>query len=294
MAQGLRAATPRPVRPANAKPRRASDLARMGTVHALLMAGALGLVASAQAQTPMPPRGADTAPDTLRPLIGAWDLELVGASRRCTVTFGTEATAHGRQLRFPATCRRALPILSEVSDWSLTPNGRPRLNDATGKPVISFEQTGADKRLQGKGSDGKQYSLDPKGYPRTARRVPQTPSEAAALSAQRPTRVDPASAPALETVSGRYMLMRQQNREACRITLASGPAAPGGNAPASFDGICRDTGLTIFDPAGWRYAAGRLTLVARKGHGVELIFEDGQWRKDPAIGAPLMMRKLAQ
>lgn len=294
MGQSLTAATAPAMRPTTASPSRASALARLETLRALLMAGGLGLAGSAQAQAPVPPRGADTAPDTLRALIGAWDLELVGASRQCTVTFGTEVTSHGRQLRFPATCRRALPILSDVAAWSLTPNGRPRLNDASGKPVIAFEQAGADRRLKGEGSDGKQYSLDPKGYPRTARRVAQTPSEAAALSAQRPTRVDPASAPAPETVPGRYMLMRQQNREACRIILAPGPAAPGGSTPASFDGICRDTGLTIFDPSGWRYASGRLTLIARKGHGVDLIFEDGQWRKDPAVGAPLMMRRLAQ
>ena len=55
-----------------------------------------------------------------------------------------------------------------------------------------------------------------------------------------------------------------------------------------------DTGLTIFDPVGWRYAGGRLTLVARRGHGTDLVFENGQWRKDPAVGAPLLMRKLAQ
>ncbi|RDJ22635.1 hypothetical protein DWF00_02575 [Bosea caraganae] len=85
--------------------------------------------------------------------------------------------------------------------------------------------------------------------------------------------------------------MRQANREACRLTLSGTPDASG-RAPAAFDGRCDDTGLTIFDPVGWRYAVGRLALVARKGHSVELVFENGQWRKDPAVGAPLLMRKL--
>ena len=88
-------------------------------------------------------------------------------------------------------------------------------------------------------------------------------------------------------------MMRQQNREACRLSLQVGPATSSGNAPAAFEGSCGDTGLTIFDPVGWRYTAGRLALVARKGHSIELIFENGQWRKDPAVGAPLMLRKLA-
>jgi hypothetical protein len=85
--------------------------------------------------------------------------------------------------------------------------------------------------------------------------------------------------------------MRQQNREACRLVLS--PASAGGRQPAAFEGLCPDTGLTIFDPVGWRYADGRLTLVARRGHGTDLVFENGQWRKDPAVGAPLLMRKLA-
>ena len=84
--------------------------------------------------------------------------------------------------------------------------------------------------------------------------------------------------------------MRQQNREACRLVLNPGTGTGG---PAAFEGSCQDTGLAIFDPAGWRYAAGRLSLVARKGHTTELVFESGQWRKDPAVGAPLLMRKLA-
>jgi hypothetical protein len=86
--------------------------------------------------------------------------------------------------------------------------------------------------------------------------------------------------------------MRQQNREACRLVLSPGPASTSGQAPAAFEGACPDTGLTVFDPVGWRYAAGRLTLVARKGHSVELVPESGQWRKDPPLGASLMLRKL--
>jgi hypothetical protein len=107
--------------------------------------------------------------------------------------------------------------------------------------------------------------------------------------------VDPARAPAPGDLPGRYQMMRQQNREACRLVL-SPPAAgqnPAATAEAAFEGRCQDTGLTIFDPVGWRYAGGRLSLVARRGHSVDLVFENGQWRKDPAVGAPLLMRKLA-
>lgn len=258
---------------------------------ASLVLAALG--GSAAAQTPPAPRGSDKAPDSVRILLGAWDLELVGASRLCTVTFGSDEVSGGRQLRFPAICRRALPILDQIASWSVTPGGEPRLNDAAGKPVISFTHAGSEKLLRGQSSDGKTYGLDSKAYSRLARRAPASAAETSAQSAQRRTVVNPATMPAPETVPGRYSMMRQQNREACRVVLSPAAAASSGNAPAAFESNCGDTGLTIFDPVGWRYTAGRLALVARKGHSIELIFENGQWRKDPAVGAPLMLRKLA-
>jgi hypothetical protein len=262
------------------------------TAAASLLLAAYG--ASAAAQTQVLPRGGDAAPEPVRLLLGAWDLELTGASRMCTLTFAAEETAGGRQLRFPAICRRALPILGDVASWTVSPEGQPRLNDASGKAVITFGKPTGDRLLRGQGTDGKSYALDPKSYPRYASRAPSSAAAANAQAAQRRTPVDPATMPAPETVPGRYVMMRQQNREACRIELAPGPAAPAGQAPARFEGSCSDTGLMIFDPAGWRYAAGRLVLVARKGHSVEFVFENGQWRKDPPVGAPLMLRKAPQ
>lgn len=259
-----------------------------GLIHRLLpllilVAGVL----PAAAQTAPLPRGADNAPDAIRRWLGAWDLALADASRSCTVTLGAEAAGNRRQLRFPATCRRALPVLDAAASWTLNGSGQPQIMDAGGKELIGFQSGTPETGLDGKGSDGKAYKLASRDHPRVA---PRSPQNAAATTAQRITVVDPATAPTLDSVPGRYVLMRQQNREACRLVLS--PTAADGRQPAAFEGLCPDTGLTIFDPVGWRYAGGRLTLVARRGHGTDLVFENGQWRKDPAVGAPLMMRKL--
>lgn len=251
----------------------------------LLLASPVG------AQTQPLPRGADKAPEALKPFIGAWDVEKLGASRKCTLTFGTEAAGQGRQIRFPATCRRALPILENVVAWDVSPAGVPQLLDSAGKVVVSFEEK-ADPSRRGKGGDGSQYGLDPKGYVRAAARPAPSRAELAATAAARPTAVDPATAPAAASVPGRYAVMRQIGREICRIVLSTSPSTNAGASSASFDGLCPDTGLTIFSPVAWRYEAGRLELIARKGHKIELVFEGGQWRKDPAVGAPLMLRKL--
>lgn len=251
---------------------------------------ALLAVSPVGAQTPSLPRGADKAPEALKPFIGTWDLEKLGAARECTVTFGTEAAGQGRQVRFPATCRRALPILTGVVAWDVA-DGAPRLLDGHGKPVIVFSEK-ADPGRRGKGSDGADYGLDPSGYVRAQQRPAPSRAELAATAAARPTAVDPASAPAPGTVPGRYTVMRQAGRDICKLVLSTNPSANAGASVASFDGLCPDTGLTIFSPVAWRYEAGRLELIARKGHKIELVFEGGQWRKDPAVGAPLMLKKL--
>jgi hypothetical protein len=273
-------------------PARCRALVILALIVLALAGGALAPTTALRAQTAPPPRGADRAPDAIRPLLGAWDLELTGASRSCTVTLGAEEAPHGRVLRFPATCRRALPILGSVTGWSVPPDGSLRLHDAQGKAVIAFRDGTAERGFSGQGSDGKAYALVSRNHPRAARRPAASASELAATAAQRPTIVDPARAPAPESLPGRYAVMRQPNREACRIVLSTAPSGAQTQSPAAFEGSCQDTGLTIFDPAGWRYAAGRLALVARKGHSVELVFESGHWRKDPAVGAPLLLRKL--
>lgn len=250
----------------------------------LLGAGAL----PAAAQTAPLPRGADKAPEAIRRWLDAWELALADASRSCTVTLGVEPAGNRRQLRFPATCRRALPILDTATSWTLNGGGQPQFMDASGKEVIGFQSGTPEAGLDGKGGDGKAYKLSSGAHSRVSPQAAQNP---AATAAQRATVVDPATAPAPASLPGRYVLMRQQNREACRLVLS--PASADGRQPAAFEGLCPDTGLTIFDPVSWRYAGGRLTLVARRGHGIDLVFENGQWRKDPAVGAPLLMRKLA-
>jgi hypothetical protein len=257
---------------------------------AALAALALFVASPAGAQTAPLPRGAERAPEALKPFIGAWDIEKLGASRECTVTFGAEISGQGRQLRFPATCRRALPILTSVIAWDVA-DGSPRLLDGHGKAVIVFSEK-ADPGRRGTGSDGARYGLDPTSYVRAQQLPAPSRAELAATAAARPTAVDPASAPAPGTVPGRYTVMRQAGRDICKLVLSTNPSANAGASVASFDGLCPDTGLTIFSPVAWRYEAGRLELIARKGHKVELVFEGGQWRKDPAVGAPLMLKKL--
>ena len=56
---------------------------------------------------------------------------------------------------------------------------------------------------------------------------------------------------------------------------------------------CRDGGLEVFDPIRWRYADGRLTLTAKRGHSIDLVpGGDGRWRRDPEVGTTFVLRRV--
>jgi hypothetical protein len=108
------------------------------------------------------------------------------------------------------------------------------------------------------------------------------------------TPVDPNKAPPFASVPGVYVVDRYSEHEVCRVSLGAAMLDASGRYEARVLDGCHDTGLHIFDPVAWRYEAGRLTLQARKGHQVTLISErDGQWRRDPDVGAMLLLRKAA-
>ena len=107
-----------------------------------------------------------------------------------------------------------------------------------------------------------------------------------------PTPIDPAKAPPAAVLPGTYVVDRFLERQVCKVSLSPAMRDALGHHEARLLEGCHDLGLRIFDPVAWRYEAGRLTLQARRGHEVTLISErDGQWRRDPTIGATLLLRK---
>jgi hypothetical protein len=270
---------------------------RCGSVAALL-AAALNLAA-----TPLN-RVDDAA--------GIWEMSLDGSHRKCRITLGAEDAGPARPLRFPAGCRRALPILNATSGWGLE-NGLIRFLGKDGEPVLAFEPRDAEEEgLVARTSTGEVFLLAFQERPLRVQRAstsaasiqPEPDSEPPPQEAKRlmsplyarpvpaPTPVDPAKAPPFTVVPGIYVVDRYLEREVCKVSLGVAMLDASGRHEARLLDGCHDNGLQIFDPVAWRYEAGRLTLQARKGHQVTLISErDGQWRRDPDVGAMLMLRK---
>ena len=224
---------------------------------------------------------------------GQWDLALEGSYRKCRITLSGDGTGTGRILRFPATCRRALPVLNGLGGWSSTDRGTIRLLDAMGQPVLTFEgRKTEDAGLTATASTGEVYRLEPAERSRQDAPTPVAfPSPA--LGVPQRTAVDPATAPRPDMLPGAYAVDRYQERDLCRIGLLTTGADPSGRFPARLLEGCRDPGMAIFDPVAWRYEAGRLTVYARRGHAVTLVSErKDQWRRDPEVGATLILRKI--
>jgi hypothetical protein len=93
-------------------------------------------------------------------------------------------------------------------------------------------------------------------------------------------------------LAGRYSLQRQAGKDAsCFLILDDQNKARGGYKASLAPG-CRDEGIMIFDPVGWRLVDGRLVLTARRGHTTHLDLQpDGTWLKDPNEGKLLILKK---
>ncbi|GJD51137.1 hypothetical protein OPKNFCMD_3889 [Methylobacterium crusticola] len=213
---------------------------------------------------------------------GSWDLSLDGSFRRCGLTLAAEAGPVGQAVRFPAGCRRALPLVNGVLGWRYE-DGAIQFLDRDGRAVLDFAVPEASGTLSAEAPTGERYNLTLT----SARSAPETPTLTPAALTAPPTPREawagiPASAAA---VAGLYTLDRFVEKDVCRLVL-------GADSVQVQEG-CRDPGLAIFDPAAWHYETGRLTLTARRGHSVALIpVGDGRWRRDPEIGTAFVLRRV--
>jgi Protease inhibitor Inh len=246
-------------------------------IAALLLSASPSLAQTAARPAALPP--------AIGQLAGPWDLTSQAGARRCRITLMRNEGKGGRALGFGAPCRRAFPILASITAWSVGDDGLISLNNAEGKPVIGFSDDVLAGRLKAS-VDGQSYEFDSLGRPR--RWIPV----AAAPAAPR-VPFDPAKAPARESVPGTYAMLRYTGQEVCRIRLGTDPGAAEGRFLTSFPTRCRDKGLQVFDVVAWRYAGGRLHLIARRGHEMILLpTAANEWRKDPPGGAELMLKRV--
>jgi hypothetical protein len=237
-------------------------------------------------------------PEKLGEVPGTWDLSRDGTNRRCVMTLRLDSGEAGRKVNFPAGCRRALPVIAGVAGW-LFVDGAVRLVDRNVRPILDFAKRPDQRSLFARAESGEHYSLVPLDI------VAMRPAEASSgadaqvepapapkpSTLQAATPVPAALQPAAVAVSGPapgvYALDRFQERDTCRITI------DGAGGGVRIVPGCHDGGLEVFDPVRWRYANGRLTLTAKRGHSIDLVPNgDGRWRRDPEVGTTFVLRRV--
>jgi hypothetical protein len=231
-------------------------------------------------------------PDSLAGVPGTWDLTRDGGTRRCVLTLGAERIDAGRRLSFPAGCRKALPILSGIAGW-LFADGAVRLVDKDVRPILLFTRRPDERSLVARTDGGETYSLVPLQIaamqPPPAPASPAVPEASVAGRDPGPSRAEPLS-PGERPAPGTYALDRYREQDVCRLELMEGDP---GRAPVRIRDGCRDGGVTVFDPVAWRYASGRLTLTAKRGHSVDLVpAGEGRWRREPDVGTTFVLRRV--
>lgn len=247
--------------------------------------------------------GAAGAVDLTQALAGSWDLANPKSARTCRLTLGTDAAPGGRVVGAPPACRLAVPLLVQVSAWSVSADKTLSLVDSNGASVLDFKAAGQPGHFAATmGADS--VTLAPAAGPKDADR---TGSIATALSGKAPAAgarvaagATPAAAaaptdlPALrpEALIGLYGVAREKMKPICSIDLTNKPTRKAGTFAASLSGGCIDPGLKVFDPIAWRTEKGRLFLIARKGHEQGFVAgADGVFAKDPPSGAQLFLKK---
>lgn len=235
---------------------------------------------------------AETSPATHA--VGAWDLALDNGSKQCRMMLRADVAQTGYGVGMPIGCHMAFPFLVTVKAWQDVGDGKLRLEDGAGQPVVSFDPA-ADGALSGTGPDGAALVFKMAGphhamVLRTAAKV-----DAAKTATSEALKVSPKlPLPSVSEAAGHYSVLRKLGHDTgCMVTLDDKARGPGGTMKANLAPACRDQGIVIFDPVGWQFQAGQLVLTARKGHTTNLDLQpDGTWARETKEGVSLGLKRM--
>ena len=248
------------------------------------------------------PVRADPDPQTKA---GIWTLSVGANKRECRMVLRTEQSGAGMGLAMPPGCRKALPDLKSVQQWSMSDDHSVSFDDASGQPVLvlSSPQAGVLHGTDSAGNalvlskldpthptdDGPIVSLNPvtAGFEKAAAAKAGTPL------AEVPPAVARVAPVTVTGTAGNYAVLRGDRDTGCMVTLDPSVHGPKGTLKARLAPACRDQGIVIFDPLGWQLQANALVLTARKGHTVSLQLDsNGIWVKAPEDVKALALKRL--
>ncbi len=257
-----------------------------------------------------PPAAAPAQP-TRKPtdIAGTWVVSLDRSRATCRVMLRAEKSDKGNYfLGMPAACRHAMPAIEKVGRWTLPDDGHLTLDDPAGQHVLVFVSAGDGFSAQAAGGTYRMSRADAAGRSTPVSVLSADTGDAAADMFE-PVTPPPLRATVQPIVSkrevaavairpadlaGRYAVMREKHDTGCMLTLDDQAKGKAGGERAQLAPGCRDQGIVIFDPVGWRLVNGALVLTARAGHTTKLgKTDEGNWAKDTKDGSkPIGLKKL--
>ncbi|MGL5362731.1 MAG: AprI/Inh family metalloprotease inhibitor [Bosea sp. (in: a-proteobacteria)] len=273
----------------------------------------LGSTAIALSQSPAPTglRAMDHV--DVRTVSGSWDLE-AASGRKCRVQLNPKGTRADLVLGMPTACKATFPRLAGATSWGLSDGGEIVMMGTARNELMRFRRMGEGPMEAGSGDERFTLASVTGRYPSAEKTQAIKAATGAASPAAQPATVPgfapvrsasgqitnaarpipTVAAPPAERLPGTYAILRYAGREVCRLVLDPKPATKPGQMQARFAGACTEAGMATFDPVAWKFDKGRLALVARKGHEVQMVYDlDGMWRKDPPSGATLLLNRVA-
>ena len=245
---------------------------------------------------------------------GTWDLVFEKGNRRCRLFLRTEPRGQFFALAMTSVCRKAFPTLSAATLWSAGTGDHVELQTEGGQTLAAFAPDGGGSLAATMG-EGETYLLTPispaeqdrlraaasappaASTPRAANPAPaangvlvgRSPASNTAAAAEAAPDLPPTT---LSDVAGNYAVLRQDRDTGCMVSLEA--AAKTGTQRARLAPACRDQGIVVFEPAGWKLVGGtELVLTAKRGHSTALKRKNATtWANAPARGAPLVLKRL--
>jgi hypothetical protein len=195
----------------------------------LLLAVSAGL-GPAAAQAPPPS-------DTIKAMVGAWELSNADRDKTCTVNFKIAPAGANYAAELEKKCGDAFPATRGIVAWTIGRNDMLLLVDAAGKPVLELLEVEAGM-YEGLRPNEERYFLQN--------------AAVAAASRDRPA----------DDMFGEWSFVRTAGKPICAVTLAN-EAADADSFRVAVKPGC-DQFITRFGPVSWTMDRGQLVVRSAK------------------------------
>jgi hypothetical protein len=200
--------------------------------------------------------------EAAKALVGTWEISNADRDKTCTITFKADAGAGDTfKLDLDTACVPNLPMLKNVTLWTIGPGDTVQLLDARGRVLVEFSEL-----------ENRMYNTE-------------RPNEGVFFM-QPPGQAGPPERSA-EQMMGDWNIVRGANKPICALTLTG--------TPANLDYVlvikpgC-DPLITRFGPTAWAMDRGELLLKSPRGLNWRFEAEDdNRWQRVPETPDPVIL-----